>query len=133
MPQYASLATFRNKSAEDIFGVFKNHSYFHHPKNLTYRALLFFWLVSLVLLAAILKMRRQEAAAVTLYAIALTALGLLMMLANCLLAIFQPRYTLPMWELMIVSLVILSGGIMDHLFSLSRRQQSMERHELARF
>ena len=133
MPQYASLATFRNKSAEEIFGVFKNHSYFHHPKNLTYRALLFFWLVSLVLLAAILKLRRQEVAGVTLYATVLTALGLLMMLANCLLAIFQPRYTLPMWELTIVSLVILSGGIMDRLFSLSCRQSSMERHELARY
>ena len=31
-------------------------------------------------------------------------IGLFMMLANCVLTIFQPRYTLPMWELTIVSL-----------------------------
>ena len=39
-----------------------------------------------------------------------------MMLANCFLAVFQPRYTLPMWELTIISVAILFGGIMDALF-----------------
>ena len=133
MPQCASLVTFRNKGADEIFAVFKKHSYFRHPKNLSYRALLFLWLFSLVLLAAISKMRKQKAASAASYAVALTALGLLMMLASCFLTIFQPRYTLPMWELTIVSLVILSGGIMDSLLCPSRRPHSLKPKEQTRY
>jgi hypothetical protein len=40
-----------------------------------------------------------------------------MMLANCVLAVFQPRYTLPMLELTIISAFILFGEMMDSLFS----------------
>ena len=39
MPQCASLITFRDKNADQIFALFKSHSYFQHPKKLTYRAL----------------------------------------------------------------------------------------------
>jgi len=46
---------------------------------------------------------------------------LFMMLANCVLNVFQPRYTLPMWELTIVSASILVGEMIESLFSPSRR------------
>jgi hypothetical protein len=39
------------------------------------------------------------------------------MFANCVLAVFQPRYTLPMWELAIMSVTILFGAIMEYLVS----------------
>ena len=116
MPQCASLVTFRGRDAADVFAIFKKHSYFRHPKNLSYRALLFFWLIGLALFLAIAKMRKQAAAGLTSYAAALTAVGLLMMLANCFLAVFQPRFTLPMWELTIVSVFILFGRMTESLF-----------------
>ena len=43
MPQFASLITFRGKNADQIFAIFKGRSYFHHPKNLSFCTLLFFW------------------------------------------------------------------------------------------
>jgi hypothetical protein len=61
-------------------------------------------------------MRKQGAAGVASYAAALTAVGLLMMLANCVLNVFQPRYTLPMLELTIVSVSILSAKTLECIF-----------------
>jgi hypothetical protein len=116
MPQCASLVTFHDKDAAEVFAIFKKHSYFRHPKNLSYRAFLFFWLIGLALFLAIAKMRKQEAAGLASYAAALTAVGLLMMIANCFLTIFQPRFTLPMWELTIVSMFILFGRMTESLF-----------------
>ncbi|PYJ23226.1 MAG: hypothetical protein DME99_03495 [Verrucomicrobia bacterium] len=121
MPDQATLLTFRDKSAARIMAIFKKHSYFHHPKNFSYSAFLFFWCVNLALLVVLAKMRKEEIAAVSSYAVALTLVGLFMMVANCVLNVFQPRYTLPMWELTIVSLSILFGETMESLFSPSRR------------
>ena len=53
MPQCASLVTFRDRNAAQVFAIFKNHSYFRHPKHLSYRALLFFWVIDLALFAVI--------------------------------------------------------------------------------
>ena len=126
MPQCASLVTFRGKDAAEVFAIFKKHSYFHHPKNLNYRALLFFWLIGLALFLGIAETRKQEAAGLASYAAALTAAGLLMMIANCFLTIFQPRFSLPMWELTIASMFILFGGVTQSLFSPSRRRSGDE-------
>ena len=123
MPQCASLITFRDKNADQIFGIFKNHSYFRHPKNVSYRAFLFVWIVLLAALFLIAKMRKREIAEVASYATALILIATLMMLANCLLAIFQPRYTLPMWEPTIISVSILSAKTLEYIFPGGKRQQ----------
>ena len=115
MPGCASLRTFRGKSPAQVMAIFKKH-YFQHPKNLNFRALLFFWLISLALFVVIANMRKQGAAGLASYAAALTAVGLLMMLANCVLNVFQPRYALPMWELTIVSVSILSAKTLEYIF-----------------
>ena len=115
MPGCASLRTFRGKSSAQVMAIFKKH-YFQHPKNLNFRALLFFWLISLALFVVIANMRKHGAAGLASYAAALTAVGLLMMLANCVLIVFQPRYTLPMWELTIVSVSILSAKTLEYIF-----------------
>jgi cytochrome bd-type quinol oxidase subunit 2 len=117
MPQSASLITFRDKNADQIFGTFKSHSYFRHPKNVSYRAFLLVWIVLLAALFLIAKMRKRDIAEVASYATALIAIAILMMLANCVLAVFQPRYTLPMWELTIISVTMLFGAIMEYLVS----------------
>jgi hypothetical protein len=120
MPGCASLRTFRGKSSAQVMANFKKH-YFQHPKNLNFRALLFFWLISLALFVVVAKMRKQDSASFASYAAAFTVVGLFMMLANCFLNVFQPRYTLPMWELTIVSVSILFGKMTESLFSQSRR------------
>ena len=117
MPQCASLITFRDKNADQIFGIFKSHSYFRHPKNVSYRAFSLVWIVLLAALLLIAKMRKRDIAEVASYATALIVIAILMMLANCVLAIFQPRYTLPMWELTIMSVTMLFGAIMEYLVS----------------
>ncbi len=132
MPQFASLVTFRDRNAAQVFAIFKNHSYFRHPKHLSYRALLFVWVIILGLFAVIARMLKQQAAGVASYAAALTMIGLFMMLANCVLAVFQPRYTLPMWELTLVSLSILFGGMMDALLHQSRPLHPPELNDQAK-
>jgi hypothetical protein len=121
MPDLAALLTFRDKDAAQIVAIFKKHSYFHHPKNFSYSAFLFFWSVNLALLAVLAKARRKELAAVFSYSVPLTLVGLFMMVANCFLNVFHPRYTLPMWELTVISLFILLGEAMRSLFCPSRR------------
>jgi hypothetical protein len=43
--------------------------------------------------------------------LALNATGLLMTTANCLLTEFQPRFTLPAWELLIIAVFITLGAL----------------------
>ena len=117
MPQCASLITFRDKNADQIFGIFKSHSYFRHPKNVSYRAFSLVWIVLLAGLFLIAKMRKRDIAEIASYATALIVIAILMMLANCVLTIFQPRYTLPMWELTIVSTTALFGKTIECFFS----------------
>jgi hypothetical protein len=121
MPDQATLLTFRDKSTVQIMAIFKKHSYFHHPKNFIYSAFLFSWCVNLALLVVLAKMRKEEVAAVSSYAAALTLVGLFMMLANCVLTVFQPRFTLPMLELTIVSATVLFGKTIERLFSSARQ------------
>jgi hypothetical protein len=125
MPQCASLVTFRDTNASEVFAIFKNHSYFRHPKNASHRALLLFWLVVLALFLLIAKIRMREAAGLASYATALMVIGLLMMLANCALTVFQPRFTLPMWELTIISVSILSGKAMEYMLAGAEQQQKL--------
>jgi hypothetical protein len=68
--------------------------------------------------------RKEEVAAVSFYAAALTLFGLFMMLANCVLNVFQPRYTLPMWELTIISVSILWAKTIEYV--VARGQQRRE-------
>jgi hypothetical protein len=111
MPGYATLVTFRDKSADEILGYYKRHSFFHHGKRLSYSFLWCLWLALIATLAVVTKKRSREMAVVS-YAAALTLVGLTIMLGNCLLVEFQPRYTLPMWELTIISMTVAFGRSM---------------------
>lgn len=54
--------------------------------------------------------RRARAVSNVSFAIALNLTGLGMILANCILNEYQVRYTLPMWELLAISAIVLLGG-----------------------
>lgn len=112
MPGYASLATFRDQSPDSIMALYKNNPYFYHRTKFSYATVWCVWLAGISLLAFVTKKRGSEMAVVY-YAAALVVVGLTIMLASCLLGQFQPRYTLPMWELMIISAVIVLGRCLD--------------------
>jgi hypothetical protein len=95
----------------------------------SYRGFLFIWIVLFVAFVVIAKVRKLDVAGVASYAIAMIVIAILIMLANCLLAVFQPRYTFPMWELTIVSLFILFGGTTNAFLYQSGRLHPPELNE----
>jgi len=112
MPDYASLATFRGQSPDSIMASYKNYPYFYQRTKFRYVTVWCVWL-ALIFLLAFVTGKRGSGMAVVYYAAALVVVGLTIMLASCLLGQFQPRYTLPMWELMIISAVIVLGRCLD--------------------
>ena len=125
MPGYAALVTFRNKSAEEILGYYKRHSFFHRGKGRSYSVFWFLWL-ALILILVFVKKKGAHEMAVTYYAVALTVVGLTIMLVNCLLVEFQPRYTLPMWELTIISVTVAFGRIMERWLDPGRKPPTVD-------
>jgi hypothetical protein len=61
------------------------------------------------------RIRRGHVVGVHSFAAALTLAGLVMMLAQCFLTAFLPRFTLPMWELTIVATTLLLGSAAESL------------------
>ena len=114
MPDFGPLSSFRDTNAEAIMTIFEQHPYFHRPK-MTYRSFLLFWLVNLTLLVAIANMRKKDATGIVSLAAALTVVALFIMAANCVLNVFQPRYTFSMWELTIISASLLSARSIQYL------------------
>jgi hypothetical protein len=121
MPGYAPLATFLGKNEGEILANYKRYPYFYRRKGVSYNTILLFWFV-MISMFVVLRKRSCEMAIVY-YAAGLTLVGSFMMLANCLLNQFQPRYTLPMWELMIISISVVFGRGMERWFE-SRRSRS---------
>jgi hypothetical protein len=107
MLQCANLETFRNHDQSSILG--QLHSYLGARGKLHYHWLLLGWLVLMLIFAC---RARAQAIIVLAYIFALNVTGLLMTTANCLLNEFQPRYTLPAWELLIIAVVIMLGALM---------------------
>jgi hypothetical protein len=115
MPGYAALVTFRDRSADEILDCYKRHSFFHPGKRFRYGLVWFLWLALLVILAVVTG-RWSRDVAILYYVTALMLIGLAIMLASCLLVEFQPRYTLPMWELTIISMTVAFGRILERRF-----------------
>ncbi len=108
MPESAKLVTFRNTSASAINQIPNEHHYFGIGRTLTYNRGFMLWTVILGLL--LVCARRDSAVLKVLpYALTLTGAGLVMMLSTCLVGELLPRYTLPMWELLVVSVFMLVG------------------------
>lgn len=104
MPQCAQLKTFLDHDRSGILA--QLHSYLRRPAKLEYDRLLVSWLVLILIFCW---RARHDAIVPVAYTFALNATGLLMITANCLLNEFQPRYTLPAWELSIVAVFTMLG------------------------
>ena len=112
MPQCANLVSFRDRNARELLDNLHTHPYLASWRKFTFTKLLVVWLIAFVFVALLPKGR---SAGLLGYTAALTAIGLLMMLGTCFLTAFQPRFTLPMWELTIVSLTLLLGSAAQSL------------------
>ena len=112
MPKCANLVTFRDRSTREFLDNIHTHPYLAVWKRFTYTKLLFVWLVTFIFVVLLPKGRDAGRLG---YATALTVVGLLVMLGTCFLTSFQARFTLPMWELTIVSLTILLGSAAQSL------------------
>ena len=119
MPACARLVTFRDASAETINRIPSQHRYFHWWRGLTYTWVLVIWSLSLLVLAVLARHQEVNVAALSAYGIALVAVGLLIAATNTLLVEFLPRYALPMWQLLLLSLYLLVGTTAD-LFATAR-------------
>ena len=86
----------------------KRHPYLRPSKHLTHLSLFGLWLGSLLVAAYL---RPSHLAEVGSYAVSLTVVGLVIMLAHSFLSSLLIRYALPTFELTIVSITILLGAV----------------------
>jgi hypothetical protein len=111
MPQCSQLKTFREP--RDRLAAARELSYFHWWNLLSFRA----WAVLgfvLFVSALIVDYRRGAVkAAMILYAASLCLVGVGMVLLNCFFAQLQPRYVLPMMELLLLSVMIFVGVLLS--------------------
>lgn len=131
MSACAGLVTFRDASAETINRIPFQHLYFHLWRGLTYNKVLMIWFVISLVLAVLARRKEVNVAATFAYGIALVAVGLLISATNVLLTEPLPRYALPMWQLLLLSLYVFIGTTADlaaaSRFRASRTERSIGR------
>ena len=113
MPGCAGLVTFRDASAETIKRLPSQHLYFQLWRGLTYNKALLIWSLCLSAFLVIARQKKVKVAAISAFGITMVAVGLLMVASTCLLGEFIPRYALPMWQLLLLSLYIFVGATAD--------------------
>jgi hypothetical protein len=115
MTDTSDLVTFRNATAAGLMAIPSQHKYFRLWQNVSYNHLFVVNAGALALLLLLRKRIRQRVGAISIYGLALMSAGLLMMIITCLIGSWGPRYTLPMSELLLISLLIYFGTIPDAL------------------
>jgi len=122
MPACAELLTFRDWNAEQIRQIPFRHPYFELWRGLSYNKALLIWFLSLLFFFVVARRKKENAAAVSSLGISLMAVGLPMTATTCLLVEFLPRYGLPMWQLLLLSLYLFVGGALDLLATPGRKR-----------
>ena len=114
VPGCAGLVTFRDgMSPETLAKLFSGHRYFHFWSRLPYLGAVGVWVVSLLLYVVLRLRRRAHPPNLAPYAVALPVAGLLMFVVSCVLHDYEPRFTFSMWELLLLSLLLLIGRTAD--------------------
>jgi hypothetical protein len=113
MTDTSNLVTFRNATAAGLIAIPSQHNYLRLWQNVSYNHLFVINAGALALLLLLRKRIHQRAGAIAVYGLALTGAGLLMMAVTCLIGSWGPRYTLPMSQLLLISLLIYVGTILD--------------------
>ncbi|MDQ6861349.1 MAG: hypothetical protein M3032_09370, partial [Verrucomicrobiota bacterium] len=110
MQQCANLVTFRDTTADALRTMPTQHRYFQIARGLTFKIALTIWFAALLAFAFASQYMRRSRPEIVCYAVSLTLVGLLMVASSCLLGELLPRYTLPMWELLSISLLTVVGS-----------------------
>jgi hypothetical protein len=110
MPGCAGLVTFRNSSAQAIARIPSEHPYFYLWRRVTANRAVVPWLITLTLLLLFARRNKEVSATIPPYAVALTAIGFLITIANSLLTEYLPRFVAPLWLLLILSFLLLAGS-----------------------
>jgi len=113
MSDTSNLVTFRNATAAGLIAIPSQHNYFRLWQDVSYNHLFMVSASALALLLLLRKRIRQRVGAISIYGLALMSAGLLMMIVTCLIGSWGPRYTLPMSELLVISLLMYLGTIFD--------------------
>jgi hypothetical protein len=112
MPALDPLTTFRGTSDDQIQQWPVQHRYFGLWDGLTYDKALLVWFLALFV-SVVMARRVTKSKVVPAFGIALTIVGVLMIVSTCLLGEFIPRYGLPMWQLLLLSFYIFAGATAD--------------------
>jgi hypothetical protein len=117
MPACAGLVTFRNYNAESITRFPRDFAYFHLWRGLDYRRAVMVWFAALLLLLVVGRWKKANIARVIGFGVALAIIGTLMFAITCLLGEWLPRYALPLWQLLLLSLFLFAGKTGDLVWS----------------
>ncbi|MDQ6626652.1 MAG: hypothetical protein M3Y69_11050 [Verrucomicrobiota bacterium] len=110
MPACAGLTTFRNWTAEQLVALPTEHPYLRAWSGVRYSVALIF---AAVLALSLVVLRKRIGGLV--FAACLVVIGVLMIASTCFIGGILPRYTLPMWETLLIALVICGGAIGDYI------------------
>ena len=110
MPQCSGLITFREP--HDRLTAARELSYFRWWNLLSFRAWSIVGLVLLLLALVADHKRGRENTPVIFFAVSLWIVGMTLMFLNCFMVEVQPRFVLPMMELLLLSLIILCGVLL---------------------
>ena len=114
MPACARLVTFRgDASADRINKLFVDHRYFHLWERVTYRTAFVVWIAALIACVIVERRKALTSGRTNALGIALAIVGLINFSVTSVLHDFEPRFVLSMWELLLLSLFLVVGGMLD--------------------
>jgi hypothetical protein len=113
LEQSALLLTFRAYTRESLEKIHAARGYFHLWNFLTLNHCLIVFGAGTVALLVVGRKGRPQLVIATAYGIALILAALAMLAATALIGELIPRYTLPLWEMIWISLIIYAGAFFD--------------------
>jgi hypothetical protein len=116
MPACANLVTFRgDMNADKMSQLPLQHRYFQLWQHLSYYWGFLLWLGSGLILLLVARRASAGTSEITGLGIAMTVVGLLIFAATCVLHDYEPRFSLSMWELLLLSFFLFVGATADLL------------------
>jgi len=117
MPACANLSTFRgDRNAATIEALRSDHAYFGLWQGLTYRGGVAIWLGTLFFFASVARRQRRPPTATAALAVVLVAVGLFQFAVTCVIHDYEPRFSISMWQLLLLSIFLLLGNTFDLLW-----------------
>lgn len=109
LPQAARLVTFRRPALALM--QYRDATYFRFWEFLSFSASCVVWLGMFLLHWPVRRRAAPPVSPALCYAVALSVVGVFMTLLNCFSARMQPRFALPMFELLLVSSTVLLAAL----------------------